>query len=126
MHHLEDLQQVFRLLRFFLWLGREAHMLQQILAWLVLQPRNLTAELAPILVEPPQEMRNPGVSELGHDDLKSRKLDKNALEHHTDDVADSDLGEDGMPLDIGAWNSACKRDACLKTAFSAGRMDQDW
>src|SRR5215218_11359860 len=122
--HLQNLQQVLVLFGLLRRLARESDVVENVAARLALDPGNLAPELAPVLVHPPQQMRHPTVPELRSHYLQAGETHENPFEDHARDARHGYLGEDRVPLDVGAGDAPGEGDAGPEAALGAGGMDE--
>ncbi len=97
---LEQRVQVRALLRLDERLGRQTDVVDDVLARQTREPRHLVAQGAPVLVEAPHDVEQPGDAALADDDLEAREALEDALTHEADRVPVEHLAQRRVPLRV--------------------------
>src|SRR5829696_268648 len=116
---IDDLEKVLRVRRFLHRLGREPHLLPDVLRWRPLEERYFLAQTLPVLVEPPHERRQPGEATLHDHDAQTGEPLEDSLAHQADHLRLEGLGHDGVVLDVEGGPAGGRDRVAAKT----GEMD---
>ena len=86
-NHLEELQKVFRIVRTFGRLGRNADVIGKVIQRASLHPGYLHTHLFVVIVEAPEKGNDPRESAFGEDDFEGGEALKNAFREETDEMS---------------------------------------
>jgi hypothetical protein len=100
LHHVQDLEQLARVVRLLDRLRREAEVVEHGPAGALGQPRDLAAERLPVLVEPPQDVRQPREPALDEGEPQLRVADEHALADEADEVRLERQAAGRVPLHV--------------------------